>query len=630
MIESLSIILRVFVGSVGITFLAWIIVHFNGKTLLGIIDLVAYKFFDNKINSRFNWLSTATEAEVVILGLVPIAIASLTSTWNGNCLKSIPSFLIAEMIVLCLFLSSFYQLKKSSNYNFLGVNFVRSRWVFLVAIIWCLAFSVWGYLATASAMYQGVDRLLVNGNGDMWYYIRRFAAYTVDNVSFDNEPACYYLQTSPKKLSSFIGSIIVYLSPDTVFGITLFQGLLGCSLFLSLFSNWVDFSYQEKSLSNTGTIGAVMWAIASPSVFWLIISSYLSNALFVSIFILGLTAARRICLRNSYPDYAEPALLFCFIVNIFSFYLVFLPVAIIFYLATIFVYRYEKYWQLDTFKNFARVMLITGISILLCCILFKHQISLSEVTENLNALQQHGKNFVPLNPWSLVQEKPNPMPYIKDFGVWFNIIVGIIVASFILNIIYRNLLQLGKTQKANTTSYKDLIAAALVIGVYILYLLAHIPLEYTYRLGKFAVSILYPLATVAILPTVLWFRDRFSYHKSRNLKLIGLVLLVLHIILHIDKTLYLGAQPIGKYQLISSQNISKIDSLTVVGCIGSTSSQKYEKLLGLNLAKDYSNFAINIITNPNLMNNFPPADASIRGINIVGEKNNLCIFELEL
>ena len=627
--ESLSIILQVFIGSVSITFLAWIIVHFNGETLLGIIDLVA-RNFDNKINSRFNWSSSATEAEVVILGLFPIAIASLVSTWNDNCFKSIPSFLITEVIIACLFLSSFYQFKKNSNYNFWRVNFVRSRWVFLVAVIWCLAFSVWGYLAIAPAMDRGVDRLLVNGNGDMWYYIRRFAAYTVDNVSFDNEPACYYLQTSPKKLSSFIGSIIVYLSPNTVFGVTLFQGLLGCSLFLSLFGNWVNFNYQGKSLSKTGTIGAIVWAIASPSVFWLIISSYLSNALFVSIFILGLTAARRNCLQNSYPSYAEPVLLFCFIVNIFSFYLVFLPLALFFYLATIFIYRYEIYWQLDTFKSFARVMLMAGISILLCCILFKHQISLSEVTNNLNALEQHGKNFVPLNPWSLVQEKPNPMPYIKDFGVWFNIIVGIVVASFILRIIYRNILQLGKSKKTNTTSYKDLIAAALVVGVYILYLLAHIPLEYTYRLGKFAVSILYPLATVAILPTVLWFRDRFNYHKSRNLKLVGLVLLVLHIILHIDKTLYLGAQPIGKYQLLSSKNVSKIDSLTVVGCMGSTSSQKYEKLLGLDLAKDYSNFAINVITNPYLMNNFPPSDVSIRGVNIAGEKNNLCVFELEL
>lgn len=627
--ESLSIILQVFVGSVGVTFLAWIVVHFNGKTLLEIIDLIA-RNFDNKINSRFNWSSTATEAEVVIIGLVAIAIASLVSTFNGNCFNSISSFVITETIIICLFLSSFYQLKKSSNHNFWRVDFVRSRWVFLVAVIWCLAFSVWSYLAIEPAIYQGVDPLLVNGNGDMWYYVRRFAAYTVNNVSFDNEPACYYLQTSPKKLSSFIGSIIVYLSPDTIFGITLFQGLLGCSLFLSLFGSWVNFNYRGKSLSNIGTVGAVIWAIASPSVFWLLISSYLSNALFVSIFILGLTAARRICLRNSYPNYAEPVLLFCFIINIFSFYLVFLPVALIFYLATIFIYRYDKYWQLNTFKSFARVMLMAGISILLCCILFKHQISLSEVTDNLNALKQHGKNFVPLNPWSLVQEKPNPMPYTKDFGVWFNVIVGIISAGFILRIIYRNIIQLDKSEKTNTTSYKDLIAAALVVGVYILYLLAHIPLEYTYRLGKFAVSILYPLATIAILPTVLWLRDRFNYHKSHNLKLVSLVLLVLHIILHIDKTLYLGAQPIGRYQLNSGKNISKIDSLTVVGCIGSTSSQKYEKLLGLDLAKDYPNLDINVITNPNLMNNFSLTDASVRGVNIAGEKHNLCIFELEL
>ena len=621
------IILRVFIGSVGITFLAWLVVHFNGKTTLGIIDLI-FNRFNSSNRDRASWLSTASEVEVILLGLLTLAIASLVSTSGGNCFNSIKCFLITEAIVVGLFLIVPNQHKKTGN--FFGKHFYRAHWqVFLIAIVWCLAFSVWGYLAIEPGVNQGVDRLLVNGNGDMWFYIRRFAAYTVNNVSFDNEPACYYLQTSPKKLSSFIGSIIVYLFPTTVFGITLFQGLLGCSLFLSLFGNWTYFNYRGKSLSKAGTIWAIIWAIASPSVFWLIISSYLSNALFVSIFILGLTAARRVCMNgNRYPNYAEPILLFCFIVDVFSFYLVFLPVALIFYLATIFIYRYES--TVIYLKTVAKVMLAAGISILICCILFRHQINLSEVADNLNTLKEHGKNFVPLNPWSLVQEKPNPMPNIKDFGVWFNVVVGIIFSGFVLRIIYRNASALKNAGKTNSIYFKDLVAAGLVVGVYVLYLLAYIPLEYTYRLGKFAVSILYPLATVATLPTVLWIRDRFSYQKSRKLKLIGLFLLVLHIILHIDKTLYLGAQPIGKYQITSDSNLSEVNSLTIVRCIDASISQKYQKILGLDLAKQYPNLAINVVTDPNLMNDFPPTEAIIEGVNAPGEKHNLCIFDIAL
>ena len=621
------IILRVFIGSVGITFLAWLVVHFNGKTTLGIIDLI-FNRFNSSNRDRSGWLSTASEVEVILLGLLPLAIASLVSTSGGNCFNSIKCFLITEAIVVGLFLIVPNQHNKTGN--FFGKHFYRSHWqVFLIAIVWCLAFSVWGYLAIEPGVNQGVDRLLVNGNGDMWFYIRRFAAYTVNNVSFDNEPACYYLQISPKKLSSFIGSIIVYLSPTTVFGITLFQSLLGCSLFLSLFGNWTQFSYQGKSLSKAGTIWAIIWAIASPSVFWLIISSYLSNALFVSIFILGLTTARRVCMNGDrYPNYAEPILLFCFIANVFSFYIVLLPVALIFYLATIFIYRYE--FTVRYFKTTAKVMLAAGISVLVCSILFRHQINLSEVADNLNTLKEHGKNFVPLNPWSLVQEKPNPMPNIKDFGVWFNVVVGIIFSGFVLRIIYRNASALKNAGKTNSIYFKDLVAAGLVVGVYMLYLLAYIPLEYTYRLGKFAVSILYPLATVATLPTVLWIRDRFSYQKSRKLKLIGLILLVLHIILHIDKTLYLGAQPIGKYQITSDSNLSEVNSLTIVRCIDASISQKYQKILGLDLAKRYPNTAINVVTDPNLMNDFPPTEAIIEGVNAPGEKHNLCIFDIAL
>ena len=628
----MGIIIQVFIGSVGITFLAWSIVHFNGKTLLGVFDLIVDRVFSSKKSypPANKWLSIATEAEVVIVGLSPIAIASLISTWGENCHHSIPSFLITEAIIVCSFLFIPHRLKQSSNFD--KEQFYPSHWVvFAIAVIWCLVFSIWGYLAIDPTVNQGIDRLLVNGNGDMWFYVRRFAAYTINNLSFDNQPACSYLQLSPKKLSSFVGSIIVYLSPNTVFGITLFQGLLGCSLFLSLFGNWHNFTYEGRSLSTTKTTLAIAWAIASPAVFWLLISSYLSNALFVTIFVLGLTAARRFCLKNnSYPWYAKHILLFSFILVVFSFYIILLPIALAFYLAVLVIYHYEHYLTpRQAVKNFGKLMLSAGISILICIILFQHQVNLSEVSENLNALKQHGKNFVPLNPWSLVQEKPNPMPYVKDFGVWFNIIVGTIFSGFVLRIVYRSLLELKNEGKANSVYFKDLIAAGLVVFIYSLHLLAYIPLEYTYRLGKFAVSILYPLAILGILPTIIWFRDRIYDKKSRIVQLVCLVLVVIHIILHIDKTLYLQGQPAGKYELAATNNLTDINSLTIIGCLNTSSSQKYQKILGLDLAKQYPNLAINVITDINLMDNFPPTEAATRGIDTLGENKNLCIFKLD-
>ena len=627
--EILKLAFSIFGGTVGVTFLVWFVIHFNGKTLLGVLDLFhrrAVRLSDTPASN--NWLKTASEVEVTILGLTTIAIASLLSTSGGNCYNSIYSFLIVEAIIIGLFILVRDRVK---NHNFFGEQFYRHEGAILaIAIIWCLVFTIWGLLAIKPEQYLGVDRLLVNQNGDMWFYVRRYAAYTVNNLSFDNQPACFFLQTSPKKLSSFIGSIIVYLAPNTVFGITLFQGLLGCTLFLSLFGNWYRFTYQGKSLSTKATILAISWAIFSPPVFWLIISSYLSNALFVTIFVLGLTAARRICLNSQvYPRYAEYVMLLCFIICIFSFYLVILPIALLFYLSCLVIYRYELYLKLDrAVINLSKILLAAGLSVLLCCIVFRHQINLTEVSDNLNALREHGKNFVPLNPWSLVQEKPNPMPNIKDFGVWFNIVVGTIFSGWILKVIYQ---QLSNTDTiADNIARKDLIAAASVIGVYLIYLWAYIPLEYTYRLGKLAVSIIYPLAILSILPTILWFRDRYYRYKSNIFKIVYTSLLVLHIVLHIDKTLYLRALPVGKYEIVSDQSINTIDTLTILNCEQYSESRKYQKIVGLDLAKQYPNLAINVITSPNLRNTFPQSDVIVTGMDAVSRDRNLCLFEIKL
>ena len=622
----------VWLGTVGITFIAWLIVNFNGKVICGLVDFVgSISGIDNEANSdKPSWLNTVMEVEIILLGIVPLAIASLISTANGNCYNSINSFLLTEAIIFSLFLFLPRQFKQGQNFG--GKQYYRSHWgIFAIAIIWCLVFAVWGESAIDPQDYLGTERLLINKNGDMWYYVRRYAAYTLDNVSFDSQPACHYLQYSPKKLSSFIGSIIVYFTPNTTLGITWFQGLLGCSLFLGLFGNWYGYSYQGKRLSNWGTIAAIVWAIASPSIFWLLISAYLSNALFITIFVFSITAVRKISLESSkYPNYAKYTILFAFVLNIFSFYLVVLPIALIFYSATVVVYSSGTYFNFRAAViSCSKILLAAGISVLCCSLLFKHQIGLDEVSNNLNALKEHGKNFVPLNPWSLVQEKPNPMPNIKDFGVWFNITIGIMFSIFLLRQIYQYLLAAKQKDIERTVYVRDAIAAILGISVYIFYLLAYIPLEYTYRLGKLAISLIYPLAMLGILPAIIWFRDRYYLRKPRVIKIIYLTLIVIHVWLHIDKTMSPRALPLGKYNLSVPEVITD-KKLTIVGCSNTSTSQKYERLFGLDLGKKYPELQIDVVSESEFNSQSQLFKSVNKGIDIKHRDENLCLFEINL
>ena len=626
----LAQIALVWIGTTGITFLVWLIVHFNGKTLCGLIDwFSSISGLDTKVNSRKKgWLTIATEVEIIILGITPLAIASLVSTAGGNCYSSINSFLITEVIIIGLFFFIPQGYKKSNN--FFGQQFYRPyKAIFAIAIIWCLVFAVWGESTINPQEYLGAERLVINKNADMWYYVRRYAAFTLDNVSFNHKSACHYLQISPKKLSSFIGSIIVYLTPNTVLGITWFQGLLGCTLFLSLFGNWFYFTYQDQKLSSWGTIGAIIWAIAAPPVFWLIISSYLSNALFITIFVLSITAARRISLHQiKYPNYAKYIILLCFILNIFSFYLVILPVALCCYLVTAVIYHQATYSGIKiALVNLSKVMLTAGLSILFCVVLFNHQINLDEVSSNLNALKEHGQNFAPLNPWSLIQEKPNPMPNIKDFGLWLNVVISVIFSGFVLQKIYHNCRNIKHKERTQSTYYQDLIAAILVIVAYLLYLLAYIPLEYTYRLGKLAISIIYPLTIFSILPTILWFRDRYYRQKSRTFKLICLALISLHIILHIEKIMFPRALPLGRYT-ISPDKIKTVENITIVGCEKTSLSQKYERLVGLDLGKKYPSINIDVIPNSESDSRLLFPEFIVKGIDINHNEENLCLFDI--
>jgi len=628
----LKIILDVFIRCLGVTLIAWLTVHFNGKTLIGIIDsgyILVSKLNNKSFNLQSKWLPIATEAEVITVGIAPLAVASLIATSGGKCLHSVEVFLVSEAIILGLFLINFQQ--ANSRENLFGRDFFKNNYVvFILAIVWCLVFSIWGFLAINPAENSGVDRLLVNSNGDMWFYTRRFAGYTLNNLSFDNLPACEYLQVSPKKFSSFIGSIIFYFSTNSVLGITLFQGLFGCTLFLSLFGHWHNFTYNGKRLSRRGTLLAIIWGITSPSIFWLIITSYQSNLLFITIFILGLTATRRICLhRQRYPQSAIPVVMFSFIVNIFAFYIVLLPVALFFYLATLIIYQSEKYTtpRLAIVK-WLKLLLTAGICVLLCAIFFNHQVNLEEISGSLDVTTEHGKNLVPLNPWSLIQERPKPMPNRQDFGLWLNIVVGTIFSGLVLRTICRNLFRLNRQGKNHTYYYKDLIAGIAVIIIYVVYLWAYIPLDFTYRLGKFAISTIHPLVLSGLLPIILWYRDRYYQNKSTIFKSVCLGLIVLHIFLHIDKMLT-NAEANGKYHIRSTNKLNETKSLTIVKCDIAKRSQKYQNIVGLDLAKKYPNLKINVISEIKFDRTTSPTETIIKGKNIPGKEDSLCIFDIK-
>ena len=161
------------------------------------------------------------------------------------------------------------------------------------------------------------------------------------------------------------------------------------------------------------------------------------------------------------------------------------------------------------------------------------------------------------------------------------------------------------------------------------YLLAYIPLEYTYRLGKFAVSIIYPLAILGFLPAIIWYRDSYYKFKSRTFKIVCLILILVHIILHISK-MDLGAKPMGKYQIISTDNIDRLNSLSIIKCQESDLSQKYQKIVGLDLAKKYPHLKINVLSSDGAIANASETDFMVRGQNLVGEDRNVCLFEIDM
>ncbi|ANV85115.1 hypothetical protein AWQ21_12445 [Picosynechococcus sp. PCC 7003] len=529
-----------------------------------------------------------------IVGLLPLAIASLISVK----FNSFYVFLVIELIVFSNLL--LIHRKNVSGFDFLSFKIIKNNFDFSIFLgIWCLIFSVF-FLKNN---YVSLDPLLINTNPDMWAYIPRFAAFNVDNLTFSGKNPDFFVIGSPKKLSSFLGSIFTYAFQGSSLGISVFQGVLGGFAFMSLFQKIfqvINANHKKQLRQRLEKICLLAWVLSSPMIIWFLISSYLSNLLFLIIISVVFQETRSAALKSNLLSVYHG--LFCIggLLATLAFYPAFSVVLISGYITTILVYSSSlnkaiaKIFKIKkiTFKsqnlNYA---LVAIACVLLIVWLLRSQIGIYEVQKSLNLFDEHGSNFVPLNPWSLFHETPKPMPTRRDFGLWFHMIVGLFSALFLI----KKLCQRRKQEK-EWQIYQDLCAALIVTAVYILYLLAFIPLDYTYRLMKIAVTVIYPLAIWGGLQLLLWFQTLLA-SKGSNTMSYGLSILVIaHVILNIHTTWTHATLPSGQVTLENAIALEQANQVAIIGCPRAHISQHYERLVGLQLALRYPHVTFNVFS----------------------------------
>ncbi len=251
--------------------------------------------------------------------------------------------------------------------------------------------------------------------------------------------------------------------------------------------------------------------------------------------------------------------------------------------------------------------------------IFKSQIGLFEVQKSLNLLDAHGSNFVPINPWSLLHETPKPMPVRRDFGMWFHLTIGLLSTSFL----GFKLIKQYRKMPDEIIRY-DLLAAMVTISFYDVYLLAFIPLDYTYRLMKIAISIFYPLMIFALPPFLLWVNFVFDQNKNKWLKKTILILLVFHMILNFYTTLARGTFPSGNLLIHDINVLKNHQHLAIVGCPQNHVSQYYERLVGLQIARHYPNLQVDVFSKIKGLTNPQDYDVLIQGTHPkeISEENN--------
>ncbi|MBK1986405.1 hypothetical protein A0J48_002370 [Sphaerospermopsis aphanizomenoides BCCUSP55] len=608
-------------------YLFWFVCHYNGKIILYFIHTDA-RIFGNKntINHNNNESSEnrSSMAKICLIGAMPLAILSISTAALNSCFNSVYATGILEIFLTVAFLFIPTQFKK--EFDIFGIHIIKQNLALVFyTCLWCLIFAFWAVLNH----HQSLDYMISNTNPDMWAYVRRFAAMTTDNLSFSGEEdtifngnsACAYLLGSPKKFSSFLGSLIVYPFNGSSLGIAVFQGMLGGTLLISLFKEWFDVKLSNRQGFSFGKLILITWVLFAPPLYWLLVSAYFSNTLFVIVICLTLRHCREIALACKIDAVENLVCLFAILTIVFAFYPAFLPVIIATYFIAIFIYLPRQNFDTAQLTQIA----FKFIGVILGCglffyLVFPSQLGLHEVNKSLNLLDRHGSNFVPLNPWSLLQETPKPMPLTRDFGWYFHLSISLPFSAFLGWRIW----QIYKTSKD-----KNLLAALVGVGTYGGYLLAFIPLEHTYRLMKIAISLIYPLAIFGLLPLILWWRNRLT-KKSAWIKNGVLFLATVHTIFHIGKVFDLNTFPTGSFTLSNKAQLENVKSIVIVGCKDVNESQFYERLVGLQIARQYPNIVVNVFQSADKLNDSPTGDIFIYGKTIpdATSKINACHFSI--
>ena len=551
---------------------------------------------------------------ICLTGAMPLAILSISSAGLNSCFNSVYATGILEIILSIVFI--FIPTKVKNKFDILGISTLKKNLsLVFYSGLWCFIFAFWAVVHHQ----QSFDYILSNTNPDMWAYVRRFAAMTTDNLNFyggrdsfvfNGNSACAFLLGSPKKFSSFLGSLIVYFFKGSSLGIAIFQGMLGGILFICLFKEWFDIRLSDKKRSWLGKIILITWALFSPSIYWLLVNSYLSNTLFIIVVCLTVRQARTMTINSNINTIENFVCLGSILTIVLSFYPAFVPIILSVNLITILIYLpLENFNQPTLIKIIIKFTgVILGIG-LIFYILFPTQLGLNEIQKSFSILNKHGSNFVPLNPWSLLQEKPKPMASIRDFGWHINIIVGLLFSLFV----GWKIIQKYQKNK-NYLESRNLIAGLVGLGLYSAYLLAFIPLEYTYRLMKIAISLIYPLTIFGLLPFILWSKNQLQ-RKSFWIRNIVFILAIAHTVFHIYKVFDINYYGSGKFILSNPSKLENIPSIEIVGCENTHASQFYERLVGLQIAMGYPNSEVHVVSYPKDrdIDNIPDAQISIRG-----------------
>ncbi|HEY9694500.1 MAG TPA: hypothetical protein V6D15_20040 [Oculatellaceae cyanobacterium] len=625
--NDLTFFISLFLGSAIAIYLFWFICHYNGKIIFYFIYTATQRFAERETKVNHNlpgsFYSSISMAAVCLTGAMPLAILSISTAALNHCFNSVYITGILEAVLSIAFLFIPKSVKK--QFDLFGINVIKQNLALVLSTgLWCLIFALWAVVNHK----ESLDYIVLNTNPDMWAYVRRFAAMTTDNLNFyggsdsfvfNGNSACAFLLGSPKKFSSFLGSLIVYQFKDLSFGIAVFQGMLGGTLFICLFKEWFNIRLSQKDQFSFGKLILMVWVLFSPPLYWLLVSAYFSNTLFIIVICLTLRECRRIVTSGDIDAIKNFVCFFSILTIVFAFYPAFLPVIIVTYFISLLIYLPYQNLKLaqviQVFLKFAGVIIACG---LIFYILFPSQLGLYEVNKSLNLLDAHGSNFVPLNPWSLLQEKPKPMSSTRDFGFYFNIIISLPLSLF-----------LGKKiwQEYQKNKNRNLIAGLVGVGVYSGYLLAYISLENTYRLMKISISIIYPLAIFGLLPVILWCKkqlDKKPFWMQKGV----LILAIAHTVFHIYKVFDLHSFPSGSLILSNKARLENIQSVVIVGCKDAHESQSYERLVGFQIARQYPNLIVNVIPSPDKISESPKGDIFIYGKTIPEEttKINSCHF----